>query len=426
MPDLTNELLPRLGNNTPPGLDLGNDFIYPQYSGQSILNIPSTICKWMDIKGTGSSALLPEITDRLGDGVRRVVLILVDALAYQRLRKWMDQAPVWKEITQTGILAPLTSVVPSTTSSALTTLWSGVSPAEHGIIGYEMWLKEYSLVANMILHSPITFWGAVGSLEKAGFSPKNFIPVSTFGTHLRGQGVKSYAFSHRSIANSGLSQMLMQDVQVQPFATPASMWVNVRKLIEGRLDEKMYIWTYWGQVDGLSHQYGPDDERVAAEFSHFSAAFENYFLDPLSPEARRDTVVVLTADHGQTLTPLRPNLVLSNHPELNAHLRIKPTCENRFAFLYLKPGREGAVREYFGQHWPGMFTLLSSQEALNGGLLGPGRQHPDLQNRVGDLIAIGRADAYLWWANEKDFLLGRHGGLSADDMLVPLAAHRLG
>jgi hypothetical protein len=58
-------------------------------------------------------------------------------------------------------------------------------------------------------------------------------------------------------------------------------------------------------------------------------------------------------------------------------------------------------------------------------LFGPGRVHPDLKNRIGDLIAIARQEAYLWWANEDDFLLGRHGGLHPQDMLVPFLAARL-
>jgi hypothetical protein len=48
-----------------------------------------------------------------------------------------------------------------------------------------------------------------------------------------------------------------------------------------------------------------------------------------------------------------------------------------------------------------------------------------LSDRIGDLIAIAADDAYLWWSAGKDFLLGRHGGLGADEMLVPFLAARL-
>lgn len=425
MPDLTKRLLSRLQANTPPGPLFVDGHIHPKYEDQSIVNIPSTICRWLDLPGIGADALVPEITALLSGKIHRVILILVDALAFHRFDQWKGKAPVWKSLMKDGILAPLTSVVPSTTSSALTSLWTGVGPASHGIIGYEMWLKEYGLVANMITHAPISFRGSTDSLKQAGFSVENFMPLPTFGSHLWNYGVKSYSFTHYAIANSGLSRMLMQDVDVQSFSTPASMWVSIRKLIESRPYERMYVWAYWGQVDGISHYNGPDDERAAAEFSHYSTAFQQFFLNQLSPQLRENTAIILTADHGQTHTPLNSNQILANHPDLLKHLRLKPTCENRFAFLYLHPGREGAVRDYFSANWPSKFHLITLSEALDAGLFGPGPYHPDLLDRVGDLIAIARGNVYLWWADQDDFLLGRHGSTHPHDMLVPFLVARL-
>jgi hypothetical protein len=425
MPDLTNHLLRRLQDNKLPGSELNENFIAPKYDDQSILNIPSTICEWMGIPGISEGLLHPDIRLPLGKGVRRVLLILMDALSLHRLQEWMDSTPVWQTLVEDGVLAPLTSVVPSTTSSAITTFWTGKSPAVHGVIGYEMWLKEYSVVANMILHAPMTFRGDVGSLERAGFSPEGFLPTSTFGSHLVNHGVKPYAFNHHSIARSGLSRTFLRDAEIMPFATPASMWVGIRQLFESRPDEKMYVWAYWSAVDGLSHYHGPDDDRVSAEFSHYSAAFEQFFLNRLSPAARKDTLIILTADHGMAHTPLNPIHVLRNHPQLHQHLLINPTCENRFASLYLRPGREDAVRDYFEAIWPNKFTIITQDQALDAGLFGPGPHHPHLRDRIGDLIVVARDDSYLWWSDSEDFLLGRHGGLAPQDMLVPFLATRM-
>ncbi len=426
MPDLSSSLLPNLTCQSISGVDINNQFILPKYDDQSILNIPPTICKWMGLPTFGADSLKKEITNTFENNIRKVILILMDGLSYQRFQKWQSESPVWKPIIDNGLLAPLSSVVPSTTSSSLTTLWTARSPASHGIIGYEMWLKEYALVANMILHTPMTFTDeAPGSLKKAGFSPDAFLRLPTLGTHLRHHGCKPYSFTHHSIANSGLSQMLMRDVEVFPFQTPASLWVSVRNLIEKKPADKIFIWAYWGQLDGISHYHGPDDERAKAEFSHFSMAFERYFFSPLPIQARQDTLIILTSDHGQTHTPLEKNYTLKHHPELNQYLRLKPTCENRFAFLYLRPGFEEKVRDYFNKIFPDRITLISHDEALQAGLFGPGSNHPELIHRIGDLIAIAHDDAYLWWSDQEDFLLGRHGGLGPDDMIVPFVAGRL-
>ena len=426
MPVYSTSLLARLNDHSFPVPDLNGQFIFPKYLDQSILNIPSTICKWMNLPGFEASPLHEQITDCFAPAIRKVVFILMDGLSFHRFQKWKSNNPIWTSMIQNGLVAPLTSVVPSTTSSSLTTLWTGRSPASHGIIGYEMWLKEYAMVGNMILHSPMTFAGDTpGSLNKAGFSPQAFLKLPTLGTHLLGCGVKAYAFSHYSIANSGLSRMLMKDVEVFPFQTPASLWVSVRDLLEEKNMEKMFIWVYWGQLDGISHYHGPDDPRAEAEFSHFSMALEHFFLRTLSRKAKQDTLFILTSDHGQTFTPLNELNTLGKHPQLDHYLRLKPTCENRFAFLYLRPGFEKEVRDYFHTSFPNQFSVISQDMALNTGLFGPGPEHPDLVNRVGDLIAVAHENAYLWWADQDDFLLGRHGGLFLDDMLVPFVAGKL-
>ena len=173
---------------------------YPKYNGGSILNIPASICYWLNIPEIGAGTLSPEILSPLGNGIQRVILILMDALALHRLQNWMENgsASIWQSLMQDGLLAPLTSITPSTTSAALTTLWTGQSPSAHGVMGYTMLLKEYGVVANMILHSPLTFQGDVGTLAKAGFDPEAFLPLPTLGPHLRQHGISQINIIRRT------------------------------------------------------------------------------------------------------------------------------------------------------------------------------------------------------------------------------------
>jgi hypothetical protein len=432
MSDLISEMLPRLQAHRLPGLDFGDRFIYPDYgdgssSGRSVLNLPSSICRLLGAPEFGAGALDPAILNPLGEGVRRLILILMDALSLHRFQRWIANgtAQVWWRLAQDSLLAPLTSITPSTTSAALTSLWTGRSTAEHGIAGYELWLKEYGVVTNMILHSPITYQNDAGSLTHAGFQPQTFLNLPTLGTHLAEQGVKTYAFQHSSIMQSGLSQMFFRDVKTLAFSTAADLWVNVRHLLENHPNERLYAWVYWSELDHLSHLYGPDDERSAAEFASFSTIFERLLLYQLSTAARKDTLVILTADHGQISTRKDAHYDLRNHPDLVRRLHILPTGENRFMYLFVRPGQGEAVREYLERTWPGQFTLVDPGFAVNAGLFGPGEPHPRLMDRLGDLLVIARDHAYLWWAEKENPLLGRHGGLSADEMLVPFLAVRL-
>jgi hypothetical protein len=427
MSDLTTKALPRIKAFQLPDLQLDADFIHPDYQGGSILNLPSTICQALGAETLSTLPLRQELTVATSNDVRRVILVLVDALSLHRLQRWMSDgtAPVWSRLAEQGMLTALTSIVPSTTTAVLTSLWSGRSPAEHGIVGYELWLKEYGVVSNMILHTPISFGNDAGSLTKAGFIPEQFLNLPTLGTHLASYGVRSYALQHRSIMHSGLSQMFFKDVNVHGFMTPAELWVNLRHLVESNPRQKQYFWVYTGQIDHFSHFYHPDDERTAAELEEFSREFEQHFLDKLSPSLRKGTMVLMTADHGMIATQKSATYDLRNHPDLSRLLHILPTGENRLMYLFIRPGQVDNVRSYFEQTWPGQFFFLDPAEAVARGLFGPGKPHPHLSDRLGDLIVVARNNAYLWWADKENPFVGRHGGLSADEMIVPLLSVEL-
>jgi hypothetical protein len=135
--------------------------------------------------------------------------------------------------------------------------------------------------------------------------------------------------------------------------------------------------------------------------------------------------LLLPSDHGQVATTVQPRFQLAQHPNLTRGLHCSPTGEARLAYLYLKPGRAEMVREYIAREWPDAFTWLDSGDALRAGLFGPGTPCEQAASRLGDAVLVSHGPAYLWWADKPDTLLGRHGSLTADEMLVPLLATRL-
>jgi Type I phosphodiesterase / nucleotide pyrophosphatase len=334
---------------------------------------------------------------------------------------------VWNRLAGDGMLAALTSISPSTTSAALTSYWTSTPARAHGITGYEMWLKEYGMVVNSILHTPMSFHGGrAGSLAQAGFSPEAFLPVPPIGPHLAAHGVEAHVFQHYSIIDSGLSRMYFDQTHKNGCGGAVDMWYRVHQLWENHSAGKLFAWAYWPDVDGLSHLHGPDDSRISEEFSAFSEAFERLFLDRLSAKARQGTAVILTADHGQITTDkLDGHYDLRNHPDMTRRLHIFPTGENRLAFLHIRPGQIEAVREYVERTWPNQFTLLDSAYTVEKGLFGPGERHPGLLDRVGDLVAVASGRAFWWWGDKPNPIIGRHGGLSAEEMIVPFLAARL-
>ncbi len=429
MTDLLDTLLPLLeAHHLPGGVDYGNDIIYPFYQEFSLSNLPASICYWLDAPPLGGPPFGRELMEPIGGPFQHVIVLLVDGLGldlFLRLaRPGSDKPggkPIWQRLLPEGLLGSITSIAPSTTASALTTLWTGQTPVEHGIMGYDVWLKEYSMIANMIFQTASAFYGDTGGLRRAGFQPETFLPSKTLGTHLLENGAQAYSFQPAAIARSGLSLMHMRDVSIFPYRTHSDLWITLADILAANRNTRTYSYVYWGDIDDLSHRYGPNNERVRLELASFSLMLER-FLVSLKTRQNGRTLFIMTADHGHIHTEQNPNLELRNHPEFLSYLTMLPTGESRLAYLNIHPGREKDVRAYVENHWPGQFRLFPTRETLDSQLLGTGKIYPPVYDRTGDWIAIPQGNAYWWFGNKDNPLIGRHGGLSRDEMLVPLFA----
>jgi len=426
MTDLSETLLPRLLARRLPGLpSLPPEFVMPDYDGGSIANLPGQVAAWLGAGPFGGGALHPEWVSAVQGPVTRVVMVLVDALGYQRFRGLLaEPGSGWDWLQRRGSLAPLTSVFPSTTTAALTSLSTGLPPGRHGMLGYELWLKEFGVTANMIQLQPMAAGHVTGSLAEVGLDQDTFIRAPILAQHLAAQGVDVHAFLPAFIVGSGLTRMSLGRVARHPFHAPSDLWPGIRQFLDATPGARQLVWAYWPMVDTLSHQYGPSAEAVEREARAFGDMLRQAFLEPLSAAARAGTLFVLLADHGQVDTPPLPDFNLKNHPEFVDMLHILPSGENRAAYLHCRPGQVDAAQAYSEQHWPGQFAVVSQEAVMASGLLGA-ELDARTAARLGELLVLSRGDAYLWWAANENRMLGRHGSLTPDEMLVPLLAARL-
>jgi predicted AlkP superfamily pyrophosphatase or phosphodiesterase len=114
-------------------------------------------------------------------GLRRIVLIVLDALGYHSIEKMLARGDgkVLSDLSEAGCLVPLTSVFPSTTDAALISLQTGRSPAEHGWLAYTLYLREVGITSNAILLSPI--WTRQPDLlVDWGLDPEQLVTVPTW------------------------------------------------------------------------------------------------------------------------------------------------------------------------------------------------------------------------------------------------------
>jgi len=189
--------------------------------------------------------------------------------------------------------------------------------------------------------------------------------------------------------------------------------------------KKLFLTAYWDTMDGITHRWGPDDASWRLELRGLSQMMREAFLDRLTPAQREGTLLLITADHGGVQTPPEAAIRLDKHPGLHETLTLPPVGESRVPFFYTRPSSLDRARAYVEEHLSGAFSLLTREQVLASGLLGPGDPAAETPHRLGDLVGVAHGAHYLAREKAQIKMLGRHGGLSPEEMLVPLLGVRL-
>jgi len=408
-------------------LTLPDEFLPPNYADGSIANIPATVAGLLGVPFAGLPPLRPEIWQPLGGDVRRVVLLILDSLGWQMVER---ERPSFTNLMEgkTAVLNPITSIFPSTTVAALSSFWTGVGPAQHGLLGLRLFTPEYSTITQFIHFTP-DFGRYPDALIEAGMKPEEFLDAPGVAEQLLVGGVPTYRFKGYDLINSALSKMHGRGVTENYSAiTPADMFVQMRQFMEARAGETMFVSAYWPTIDTLMHRHGWDHAVVTAEMHALFRQLKDEFLDALSAEACAGTVFLLAADHGQTICPPAHYIKLSDHPELENMLLMQPAGEPRVLYFYARQGRQQDVMRYLREHFGHAMLVLTGEEALAAGMMGPQPHSSHAALRVGDVVGIMRHDYAFVTENDlayADRLLGRHGGMTRLEMSVPFLGVRL-
>ncbi|MDX1662356.1 MAG: alkaline phosphatase family protein [Candidatus Promineifilaceae bacterium] len=399
----------------------------PDYGGGTIANIPATTAALLGAPFDGLPPLREAAWQPLADGVKRVVVLVVDAMGWNLVQRVLDeQSWVW---TRALARERVSSVFPSTTVAALTSMWTGTAPAQHGLIAFHLFLPEFAVLGQMIHFTPV-FAHWPGGLVQAGLEPESFLPVPGTAEQLAQAGIPTYSFKPYQIVDSHLSKIHGRGVaETLPIVTAADLCVRIRALLEEKAGQRLYAHAYWPAVDSLSHMHGWDAEPVAAEVRSLFQVVEQELWQPLSAAAREGTALFITADHGQTLTPAAQAISLTDHPELQAMLLMRPAGEPRTPYFYARQGQQAQIVAYLRDKLGHAMTVWPAAEALAAGLFGPPPYAPDVALRLGDVVATMHAGYILLTADEEEDrsvnFRARHGGMTRAEMEAPWLGYRL-
>lgn len=398
--------------------------ITPIYDGLSISNIPSTVLSTFNVKWKHLSPLSNSSIKDFTHDAETIILILLDGLGYNLLKKAIINEPrsALSKICSSGFLVPITSTFPSTTTTALTTINTGLTPQEHAIIGYTMYLKKIGMVANMISFSP-AIDSRRDTLLDGSLDRRDLFRGKTIYETLGENGVKSHVVTRRIYKYTGLSRLLHVGAEVNTYMASSDLFIILKRLLENSKGLPKYIFVYWDLIDSLSHIYGPESEEVFAELRSFFYQLRTEFLEKIGNDVTRKTSFMITGDHGLASNSERSTIKIQDYPHLLDNLQIPPTGDSRAAFIYVKVGRTAYVRNYFNSKFGRKLLVVNSNKALKEGFFGIGEVNKELRSRIGDLIALpyeGSSIIYPYKKHEGSFMKGCHGGLSSSEVLVPL------
>ncbi|MCZ7536411.1 MAG: alkaline phosphatase family protein [Acidimicrobiia bacterium] len=358
------------------------DPIAPDYEGACVTGLLPALL------GLERAAWLPPGVE----GAESVVLLVLDGLGAHALDDHPRAVPLLRSFPG----GTITTVAPSTTASALTSIATGLAPARHGIIGYRM------LVGGAVLN--VLRWQS-----SEGHPPDPF----DVQRHQAFRGREVPVVTKAEFRKSGFTRAHLREGRFVGWHTESGLVEHCRRLVEAG---ERVVYAYYAGVDAVAHEYGLLDGFFEREL----AAVDD-LADRLLSALPRSAALVVTSDHGQV------------HLDGDSWLRLDDVAEmvevyagdGRFRALYARKGAARELLEVARESYGHVAWVRSRAELLDDGWLGEGATG-SVPGRIGDVVLAAREPvAFVDPTFPKEAKLrSGHGSLTPDEMLVPLLAHR--
>ncbi|HVA03292.1 MAG TPA: alkaline phosphatase family protein [Acidimicrobiales bacterium] len=390
-----------------PGVDAGPTRgapspVLPDYGGACLTSVVPALMASV-AAGSGSQGR-PDAPDWLpapAQGARQVVLLVLDGLGWEQLQSFSAAAPTLASASG----GPITSVAPTTTATALTSLTTGAPPSVHGIVGYRVRVDLVGMDAGGPgeVMNVLRWRTSRGDMRRRLPAPR-FQSVAPFG----GRGVP--AVTRSEFASTGFTAAHLTGARLHGWSVPSALVVNIRQLLGSG---ESFVYAYYDGLDKVAHEYGLGDHYVQ-ELASVDRLVGD-LLGVLPPGA----VLAVTSDHGQVEVG---NATRLPAPALFDMVDLF-SGEGRFRWLHVRPGSlddavATATEVHGGEAW-----VRTRQEMVDEGWFG-GPITPEITRRLGDLALVAHAPvAFLDPADTGETrLMGRHGSLTSAEMSVPFVA----
>lgn len=324
------------------------------------------------------------------------VVVLIDGLGHHQLDARRGHAPFLRS-TESAVV---TAGFPTTTATSLALFGTGRAAGATGMTGYTAHNPRTGEAANLV------------SWEGAD-EPETWQREPSLLAAAHGAGLAVVSLGKRRFAGSGLTRAALaggEFVGAEPLAHRVD-----EAIARARRPGLTYL--YWGEIDATGHQHGWQSDPWVAALEDVDQE-----LRRLRSRLPRGAVMVVTADHGMVDTTGAPRWDVAAVPELARGVRLV-AGEPRALHLHVD---DATVAKEVADRWRAVLgdhaAVLTRAEAVALGLFGP--VVPHVEGRIGDVVVAmaGRATVVdsRTQSDQAMALIGVHGSLTRDELVVPL------
>ncbi len=328
---------------------------------------------------------------------RQIAVLVVDGLGWLQMQRY--ESPDTLREMEGGWI---TSVAPTTTAAALTSLTTGLPPSVHGMVGYRMKVRQHD--TDDVLNA-LRWRTESGGDARTQVRPREFQPAAPFGD-------KSVPVVARAdLCGTGFTAAHLYGSRHVSWKVPSSIPVEVERLLKSG---ESLVYIYYDGVDRVAHAYGLGD-HYEAELGYVDGLIAG-ILEVLPDGA----ALVVTADHGQ---------VHMDGPAIEMDPTILEMVdlisgEGRFRWLHCKgdvlPDLLEAAEYIYGD----LAWVCSRTQIMDEAWMGQGMTAA-VAERLGDIALVAREPvAFMDPADVGESRLkARHGSLTREEIMVPFVAY---
>lgn len=350
----------------------------------SILNVSATLDKFLGNKNNAVS--IKELEYILNKGYKNVIYICFDGMGIYPLKQNLKG----NSFLRKHVLKKITSVFPSTTTNATTTLYTAKYPSQHGLLGWSLYFEKIDKCVDIYLG-------------------KDSYSTEKISSKVVDDYMKFDYFFDKNNSEYNLTTIFPPYVKREKnnisYETIDELFVNIEKICKSNY--KNFIFAYCGEPDATMHKFGVTSCEAKKKIIEI-----NKYVEELANKLT-NSVIVITPDHGQT--DIKEYINLYEDKELVDSLKTPFYIEPRAVGFQVKNEEKflKAIKKYRKDA-----KLYKVNKLIRNDYFGP---YTERLRMLGDYMLIMKNNYKQFvFSEDSTRFAGHHTALTKREMILPL------